>query len=161
MVDTSSSLQVLTAMITPAVLISACGTLIFSTSTRLSRVVDRVRSLAAQLQAEPTSEAEHAILQQNIMLEQLTSVARRVVLLRSAMTCFYIATGLFVATSIAVGVITITRLEYGWIAFVLALIGAGVLLIGSILLISEAQIAVTGTLQEMSQIREEIARRRK
>ncbi|MCI0444540.1 hypothetical protein L0152_15195 [bacterium] len=43
----------------------------------------------------------------------------------------------------------------------LALIGAGVLLIGSILLISEAQIAVTSTLQEMSQIREEIAQRRK
>lgn len=121
MVDTSSSLQVLTAMITPAVLISACGTLIFSTSTRLSRVVDRVRSLAAQLQSEPPNEGDQAMIQQNIMLEQLSSVARRVVLLRSAMTCFYIATGLFVATSIAVGVITITRLDYGWIAFVLAL----------------------------------------
>jgi hypothetical protein len=68
---------------------------------------------------------------------------------------------LFVTTSIAVGVITITGLRHGWIAFVLALIGAGVLLVGSILLISEAQIAVTATLQEMSQIREEIAQRRK
>jgi uncharacterized membrane protein YgcG len=108
MVDTSSSLQVLTAMITPAVLISACGTLIFSTSTRLSRVVDRVRSLAAQLQSQQSGE----LVQQNQMLEQLTSVARRVVLLRSAMTCFYVATGLFVATSIAVGVITIAGLGY-------------------------------------------------
>ncbi|MGH9915941.1 MAG: DUF2721 domain-containing protein, partial [Pyrinomonadaceae bacterium] len=33
-------------MITPAVLISACGTLILSTSTRLGRVVDRVRALS-------------------------------------------------------------------------------------------------------------------
>lgn len=161
MVDTSSSLQVLTAMITPAVLISACGTLIFSTSTRLSRVVDRVRSLAAQLQTQPTGEGERELMQQNLMLEQLSSVARRVVLLRSAMICFYVATGLFVATSIAVGVITIAKLDYGWIAFLLALLGAGVLLIGSILLISEAQIAVTGTLQEMNYIREEIVRRRK
>jgi hypothetical protein len=161
MVDTSSSLQVLTAMITPAVLISACGTLIFSTSTRLSRVVDRVRSLAAQLQTQPTGEGERELMQQNLMLEQLSSVARRVLLLRSAMICFYVATGLFVATSIAVGVITIAKLDYGWIAFVLALLGSGVLLIGSILLISEAQIAVTGTLQEMNYIREEIVRRRK
>jgi hypothetical protein len=99
--------------------------------------------------------------QQNQMLEQLSSVARRVVLLRSAMTCFYIATGLFVATSIAVGVITIAGSDYGWIAFLLALIGAAVLLIGSILLISEAQIAVTSTLREMNYIREEIAQRRK
>ena len=37
------ALAVLTAMITPAVLISACGALIFSTSTRMGRVVDRVR----------------------------------------------------------------------------------------------------------------------
>lgn len=161
MVDTSTSLQVLTAMITPAVLISACGTLIFSTSTRLSRVVDRVRSLATQLRSEPPSEGQRELVRQNILLEQLSSVARRVVLLRSAMTCFYIATGLFVTTSIAVGVITITGLGYGWIAFVLALFGAGVLLVGSILLISEAQIAVTSTLQEMSQIREEIAQRRR
>src|SRR5262245_639373 len=157
MVDTSSSLQVLSAMITPAVLISACGTLIFSPSTRLSRVVDRVRSLAAQLQSQQPGE----LVQQNQMLEQLSSVARRVVLLRSAMTCFYIATGLFVATSIAVGVITIAGLGHGWIAFVLALSGATFLLIGSILLISEARIAVTATLQETSYIREEIARRRK
>jgi hypothetical protein len=37
----SSSLAVLTAMITPAVLISASGTMILSTSTRLGRVVDK------------------------------------------------------------------------------------------------------------------------
>jgi hypothetical protein len=98
---------------------------------------------------------------QNLMLEQLSSVARRVVLLRTAMTCFYISTGLFVATSISVGLITIAGLNYGWIALVLALLGAAILLVGSILLISEAQIAVTATLQEMSHIREEIARRRK
>lgn len=36
----ANALAVLTAMITPAVLISACGALIFSTATRLGRVVD-------------------------------------------------------------------------------------------------------------------------
>ena len=41
-----NALAILTAMITPAVLISACGALIFSTSTRLGRVVDRVRMLS-------------------------------------------------------------------------------------------------------------------
>ena len=37
-----SSSRILTSMITPAVLISACGTLIFSTSARLGRIFDRV-----------------------------------------------------------------------------------------------------------------------
>ncbi len=45
-----NALAVLTAMITPAVLISACGALIFSTSSRLGRVIDRVRSLSEKFE---------------------------------------------------------------------------------------------------------------
>ena len=45
------ALAILTAMITPAVLISACGALIFSTSSRLGRVVDRTRILSDRFQA--------------------------------------------------------------------------------------------------------------
>ena len=41
-----SELGILTTMITPAVLISACAGLILSTSVRLGRVVDRVRALS-------------------------------------------------------------------------------------------------------------------
>src|SRR5262245_58363813 len=50
MQDFPTALDLLTAMITPAVLISACGTLIFSTATRLARVVDRVRELSRQIE---------------------------------------------------------------------------------------------------------------
>src|SRR4029453_19430108 len=45
-----NALAVLTAMITPAVLISACGALIFSTSSRLGRVIDRTRALSDRFQ---------------------------------------------------------------------------------------------------------------
>ena len=45
-----NALAVLTAMITPAVLISACGALIISTSTRMGRVVDRVRTLSGRFE---------------------------------------------------------------------------------------------------------------
>src|SRR5262252_5485580 len=44
-VNTPDPMTLLSAMITPAVLISACGTLILSTSTRLARIMDRVREL--------------------------------------------------------------------------------------------------------------------
>ncbi|CDM66611.1 DUF2721 domain-containing protein [Pyrinomonas methylaliphatogenes] len=57
----SSALAVLTAMITPAVLISACGTLILSTSTRLGRVVDRVRGLSERFEELARSEEREAI----------------------------------------------------------------------------------------------------
>ena len=39
-----TGLEILSAMITPAVLISASGTLVLSTSVRMARVVDRVRT---------------------------------------------------------------------------------------------------------------------
>jgi uncharacterized protein DUF2721 len=48
--DPTSAIAVLTAMITPAVLISACGSMILSTSSRLGRVVDRVRALSDRLE---------------------------------------------------------------------------------------------------------------
>ena len=41
----NSTIEFLTAMVTPTLLISATGSLVLSTSTRLGRVVDRVREL--------------------------------------------------------------------------------------------------------------------
>ena len=58
-----SATEVLAAMIPPALLISASGTLVLSTSNRLSRVVDRVRVLARdaeQLQATPSAAPDDA-----------------------------------------------------------------------------------------------------
>ena len=45
----NSTIEFLTAMVTPALLISATGSLVLSTSTRLGRVVDRVRELEKRL----------------------------------------------------------------------------------------------------------------
>jgi hypothetical protein len=44
------SSEILGAMITPAVLISASGVLVLSTSNRVGRTVDRVRALAVEVE---------------------------------------------------------------------------------------------------------------
>lgn len=69
----SSALGVLTAMITPAVLISASGTMILSTSTRLGRVVDRVRSLSDRLQELPDDDTKAEFLEEKraMLFDQL------------------------------------------------------------------------------------------
>jgi hypothetical protein len=59
-----TALDLLSAMITPAVLISACGTLIVSTSSRLARIVDRARGLSRLLASciRPLAEVRLAVV---------------------------------------------------------------------------------------------------
>ena len=48
-------------MITPALLITAAGAFIFSTSSRLGRVVDRVRAIAAALGPATVTDFSHEL----------------------------------------------------------------------------------------------------
>lgn len=155
---TDAAFRVLTAMITPAVLISACGTLAFSTGTRLSRVVDRVRGLAAGIERAP--DGGEGPFGRGLVLDQLEQLSRRVLLLRSAMTGFYVAIGLFVLTSLAVGVVALTRAPLGWVPVATGLLGSVALLHGSVLLVREARLAVASTLEEMSAVRTAVQRSR-
>jgi len=157
-----TAFQILAAMITPAVLISACGTLVFSTSSRVSRVVDRVRTLADQIERMGQQKvglvSPVSILKKQLFLDQLKRLSRRAMLLRSALTGFYVAIGLFVATSIAVGIIAVANLDYSWLPVALELIGSAVLLYGTVLLVSEARLGVTSTLKEMDFVNALISR---
>ncbi len=149
--------EVLGAMITPAVLISAAGTLILSTSNRLSRVVDRVRVLAAEAErlnmSEPPLDPVATKAKRAFIADQLARLSARLVLLRSAMTVLYMAIGLLVATSITVGVVVLLHAGYEWIPVAMGLLGASALLYGSLLLVREARLAVGSSLIEMAFIR--------
>lgn len=147
----SSALAVLTAMITPAVLISACGTMILSTSTRLGRVVDRVRSLSDRLE-ELAEEGQQMALydeRRTVIFGQLDKLTSRARLLQRCMVVFYVAVGIFVATSVAIGVVAVSGARYHWIPIVTGLIGACFLFYGSVLLIFEARLALTTIHMEM------------
>ena len=52
-------------------------------------------------------------------------------------------------SSIAVGVVAIADLNLSWLPVVFGLAGSGVLLYGTVLLVSEARLGVTSTLKEM------------
>lgn len=154
-----SASEVLGAMITPAVLISASGTLVLSTSNRLTRVVDRVRSLAGEAEqlhrGESSSEAQ---VRSALIAEQIPLLSARALLLRSALTAFYLAIGLLVTTSIAVGVVAALKWVYGWVPVVSGLAGGCALLYGSLLLVREARLAIGFTLKEMDFLRDVVAR---
>ena len=147
----TSSLAVLTAMITPAVLISASGTMILSTSTRLGRVVDRVRSLSDRLRqlANSDGSAEFFDEERAMLYDQLDKLTSRSRLLQRALTTFYLAVGVFVATSVAIGVVAFFSARGAWVPVVMGLIGAMFLFYGSILLVFEARLALSTTHAEM------------
>jgi hypothetical protein len=147
----SSSLEVLTAMITPAVLISASGTMILSTSTRLGRVVDRVRSLSDRLQSLPEDDAKTDYLEERraMIYDQLDKLTSRSRLLQRGLTTFYLAVGIFVATSVAIGVVSFFHGRFNWLPVGLGLVGACFLFYGSMLLVFEARLALSTTHAEM------------
>jgi hypothetical protein len=153
----SSAVAVLTAMITPAVLISACGALILSTSTRLGRVVDRVRMLIQQFEeiarlrgGGDEGEAEMCEERRAVIFNQLDKLTTRTRLLQKSMRVFYLALGVFVATSVAIGLVgAVGRPNWAWLPVVLGLVGASGLLYGSVLLIRESRIAQDALNAEM------------
>src|SRR3979411_2440690 len=146
-----SSLAVLTAMITPAVLISASGTMILSSSTRLGRVVDRTRSLSDRLQEVSSADAHNEFFEERgaMLFDQLDKLTSRSRLLQRALTSFYLAVGVFVATSVAIGVVSLFNARFAFIPVALGLIGASFLFYGSMLLVFEARLALSTTHAEM------------
>lgn len=152
----SSAITVLTAMITPAVLISACGSMILSTSSRLGRVVDRVRILSEKLEEISTRGGEATFLKQRqaAIFDQLDKLTSRARILQRCMVSFYLSLGGFVATSVAIGVVAVLpsanyATRYTLAPVICGLVGAMFLFYGSILLILEARLALSTIHAEM------------
>ena len=149
--------EVLGAMITPAVLISASGTLVLSTSNRMSRVVDRVRVLAAEADAAKSPGGTPLAPRRAVLVgSQLGQLARRALLLRRALTSFYIAIGLLVAASIGIAIVVLIQWRGAVLAVAPGIAGAVALLYGSLLLLREGRLAVITTLEEMAYAREAV-----
>ena len=150
-----ATLSVLSAMITPAVMILATGSLILTTTNRLVRVVDRVREMLPEFEQQAALDLhdERSEEKRAMMLEQLERATIRARLIQTALTRLYTALGFFLATSVALGIISLTHLEAAWPALVLGLIGVCLLFYASVLLIFESRISLASTYAEMDYIR--------
>ena len=138
-----AAIGVLTAMITPALLISASGTFILSTSTRLGRVVDRTRKLAETIEEVVRGETVVVLKQDRLtwLFSQIERQMQRARLLQFALTVFYVSAVIFVASSVAIGLAALFE-RWTWVPVVFGLSGAACLLVGCMILIFEARIAI-------------------
>lgn len=148
----NSTIEFLTAMITPALLISATGSLVLSTSTRLGRVVDRVRELERRLsELILTEEREKVPLYEKRvetvvhLLDKVTSRAR---ILQKAQGSFYYGLGFFVLTSVTIAVAGLFNI-YRWLPIPVGIVGILFLLYGSMQMLRETRMATATINAEM------------
>ncbi len=104
--ETLSSLSVVSALPISAVLTSGCGALILSTSARLGRSTDRVRTLTRRFKELVTLEGQREPLareEKHLIVAQVPKLTRRVHLIQRSLTAFYASVGLPVLSSVVTG----------------------------------------------------------
>jgi hypothetical protein len=150
--ELSPSLGILSSMITPAVLILASGSLIMTTSQRLSRVVERVRKIAQEFAAldKQQGDAGQDERKRQILYTLLQKSAKRSELLTRAMRLLYVSLSLFVATSLAIGVTAVVHARILWIPTALGMAGAVCLFVSSAILIMESRLTYSVIADEVN-----------
>ncbi len=148
----NSTIEFLTAMVTPTLLISATGSLVLSTSTRLGRVVDRVRELEKRLSELIMVEDRSTIplyeKRLDTIVNLLDKVTTRARILQRAMSLFYYGLGFFILTSVTIaGAAFFTT--YRWIPIPIGIIGIIYLFGGSVLMLRETRMATATVNAEM------------
>jgi hypothetical protein len=140
LLEALSSSRILTSMITPAVLISACGTLIFSTSARLGRIFDRVNVMKGEVEAMVDGRISFPVERMQHLKGQVALQKRRAYVLQKSMAALYTSTSLFVAASLAIAInVAYGGPENAWIATLIALAGGLFLFAASALLLYESR----------------------
>ena len=134
----------LSAMITPAIFLTANASLIISTSNRVSRVVDRIRVLIDLSDKIGRGVSESRLPGRADGARECRSsiISRRgVIALRAAMTALYLAFSSFVGTSLTLAIDDWLRNRLGALPTLLAIVGVGLMLFASINLVREASVA--------------------
>jgi Protein of unknown function (DUF2721) len=151
MPEVSNPQSILAAMIVPAVLISACGTLIVSTSMRLARIVDRVRVLSQNIEELSADEATVDFIEDRVaeFERQLSIHTRRGRLIQRSLTSFYLSLGLFVASTVTLALVSLAH-QVEWLPLVLGIAGTVFLFYSSVLLIAETRLALQSVNSEMA-----------
>lgn len=148
----NSTIEFLTAMVTPTLLISATGSLVLSTSTRLGRVVDRARELEKRLSELIVVEDKTTIplyeKRLDTVVKLLDKVTSRSRILQRALSAFYYGLGFFILTSVTIAIAAFFT-TYRWIPIPVGIVGIMYLFWGSMQMLRETRLATATINAEM------------
>ena len=152
----NSTIEFLTAMVTPTLLISATGSLVLSTSTRLGRVIDRVRELETRLSDLILIDDKDSVplydKRLDTVVKLLDKVTTRARILQKAMGAFYYGLCFFILTSVTIALVAISSeffSSYRWLPIPIGVIGIVFLFYGSVLMLRETRMATATVNAEM------------
>ena len=150
----SSVLGVLTVLIAPALMISACATFVASTSTRLASNISRARVVADSLRDLQYREdtARRAEARRWLDLE-LKVTYRRVRLEQQALALLYAATIMFVACSLVLGLEALEAFLHYWLPVALGLCGVLCMFFAAALLIVDVRLMLNLMDHEVAMVR--------
>jgi len=126
--------SILTAMLAPALFMTATSSLLISANNRLARVVDRLRQLIVAW--------EHDAPDRQQRDSQIGRHRRRAQLVLRACQLLYAALGSFVLTSLGLAFDAFLGFRLGALPTVLAVVGVSLLLIASGVLGTEVSLSV-------------------
>ncbi|MFC6617279.1 DUF2721 domain-containing protein [Deinococcus radiophilus] len=145
-------LSVLTAMITPAVLLSGAGAILMSTTTRVGRVTDRIKYYTDRFRE--LIEGQHldeglAAAEKEMIIDQLELHSQRSRMLLRAMTGLYVAISLFVLSSVLIGGRELIQGYTGVVPTLTAILGSVSLAYATLMLSAEVRLSARATRREM------------
>lgn len=150
----NGTIEFLTAMVTPALLISATGSLVLSTSTRLGRVVDRVRwledRLSSLIYADPKERDSVPLYERRVevIVDLLDKVTSRSRILQRALAALYYGLGSFILCSVTIAVAA-KYTTYRFVPIPVGVIGILFLLYSAVLMLRETRMATATVNSEM------------
>jgi|WetSurMetagenome_2_1015567.scaffolds.fasta_scaffold402625_2 hypothetical protein len=142
-------LNLVQSMVTPAVMISACGLLLLSISNKLGRIVDRTRELNSEDRG--LSNDIEAVRRLSIR-NQIDILLRRALLLRNACGLLYLAVAVFALTSLCVGLSHAARV-FEVLMLVLFVVGLATVVWAGILAYLEIRLSHHAITEEIKELR--------
>ncbi len=131
--------SLISAMLAPGIMISACGLLILGMNNKYSLVVGRIRTLNEEkrIYARSADTKDFEYFDQvriGSISKQLTYLYERVRFVRNAVVCYSLAVGSFVITSIWIGLGLVVRgaelINFGIASIIFFVIGMILVLVG-------------------------------
>jgi hypothetical protein len=146
-----SSLSVVSAMITPAILILAAGSLVNTTLVRLGRAADQSRWLIAQGDQFHAAGNRKAM---RVIEERLERQLKRASLSRLALTGYYVAIALFLVASLAIAINELSGDPFPMVGPAIVILGGIALLMSTFAVVIEVNVSAGTLREEARQFRE-------